>query len=99
MTPQPPSPGWIDWSTGYCIELPSARKKLSVYLLLPVGAFTPTPRARLAVACVRSEEHTSELQSRLHLVCRLLLEKKKNSHTSAMLHLSNHNTADYASRS
>src|SRR3989449_3407326 len=29
-------------------------------------------------ACVRSEEHTSELQSRLHLVCRLLLEKKKN---------------------
>src|SRR2546429_7377155 len=30
---------------------------------------------------LRSEEHTSELQSRLHLVCRLLLEKKKN-HTT-----------------
>src|SRR2546429_6678352 len=32
----------------------------------------------------RSEEHTSELQSRLHLVCRLLLEKKKkdNGHSS-----------------
>src|SRR2546429_4304708 len=29
----------------------------------------------------RSEEHTSELQSRLHLVCRLLLEKKKNLQT------------------
>src|SRR5256884_1494892 len=29
----------------------------------------------------RSEEHTSELQSRLHLVCRLLLEKKKNKTT------------------
>src|SRR5687768_18165737 len=28
----------------------------------------------------RSEEHTSELQSRLHLVCRLLLEKKKKDH-------------------
>src|SRR2546429_4548132 len=28
-------------------------------------------------SCHRSEEHTSELQSRLHLVCRLLLEKKK----------------------
>src|SRR2546422_7200610 len=28
-------------------------------------------------AALRSEEHTSELQSRLHLVCRLLLEKKK----------------------
>src|SRR2546429_6059903 len=31
--------------------------------------FPPSP--------LRSEEHTSELQSRLHLVCRLLLEKKK----------------------
>src|SRR2546429_7717695 len=30
----------------------------------------------------RSEEHTSELQSRLHLVCRLLLEKKKNKYCS-----------------
>src|SRR2546422_1643554 len=33
-------------------------------------------RTRFAVP-FRSEEHTSELQSRLHLVCRLLLEKKK----------------------
>src|SRR2546429_1874614 len=31
--------------------------------------------------CGRSEEHTSELQSRLHLVCRLLLEKKKKKHS------------------
>src|SRR2546429_4594921 len=30
------------------------------------------------ISLSRSEEHTSELQSRLHLVCRLLLEKKKN---------------------
>src|SRR2546422_6166759 len=30
------------------------------------------------IPCRRSEEHTSELQSRLYLVCRLLLEKKKN---------------------
>src|SRR5687768_17966510 len=35
---------------------------------------TPPPSAPTAR---RSEEHTSELQSRLHLVCRLLLEKKK----------------------
>src|SRR2546429_8418951 len=33
---------------------------------------------------VRSEEHTSELQSRLHLVCRLLLEKKKKKKLSSM---------------
>src|SRR3712207_6955908 len=32
----------------------------------------------VAVRVVRSEEHTSELQSRQYLVCRLLLEKKKN---------------------
>src|SRR2546422_8220850 len=33
----------------------------------------------------RSEEHTSELQSRLHLVCRLLLEKKKKNGIDAFL--------------
>src|SRR5689334_24546042 len=33
--------------------------------------------ARDALAVLRSEEHTSELQSQFHLVCRLLLEKKK----------------------
>src|SRR2546429_6665266 len=36
---------------------------------------------RLPDAERRSEEHTSELQSRLHLVCRLLLEKKNEQHT------------------
>src|SRR5438105_7230734 len=35
--------------------------------------------SQLAVSLVRSEEHTSELQSRVELVCRLLLEKKKRS--------------------
>src|SRR3712207_7782726 len=34
--------------------------------------------ARGVLAYIRSEEHTSELQSRQYLVCRLLLEKKKN---------------------
>src|SRR5687768_18287687 len=37
-------------------------------------------QARTSVGFERSEEHTSELQSRLHLVCRLLLEKKKKKH-------------------
>src|SRR2546422_4690769 len=40
-----------------------------------IVAQTRVSAPRLAT---RSEEHTSELQSRLHLVCRLLLEKKKN---------------------
>src|SRR5205809_5964644 len=35
---------------------------------------------------LRSEEHTSELQSRLHLVCRLLLEKKKDTLYTFLLH-------------
>src|SRR2546422_3391913 len=41
----------------------------------PSASSTNTPK--LAEGVERSEEHTSELQSRLHLVCRLLLEKKK----------------------
>src|SRR2546422_1737718 len=51
----------------------------------PVGSEAIPARAplrilrapRAALTAYRSEEHTSELQSRLHLVCRLLLEKKK----------------------
>src|SRR3712207_6865362 len=39
---------------------------------------SPTPRTR-------SEEHTSELQSRQYLVCRLLLEKKKHDHISTLV--------------
>src|SRR5256884_1027602 len=58
--------------------------------MYPLGSITnPEPIARclpitaLVFPCSpssRSEEHTSELQSRLHLVCRLLLEKKKQNH-------------------
>src|SRR2546429_7218164 len=42
-----------------------------------VVAFDQFVKDRPEVSRKRSEEHTSELQSRLHLVCRLLLEKKK----------------------
>src|SRR4051812_49735980 len=40
------------------------------------------PRARCLEGDRRSEEHTSELQSHVNLVCRLLLEKKKNTTTT-----------------
>src|SRR3989442_6085672 len=43
----------------------------------PPHRIWPTLVLRLTNAVIRSEEHTSELQSRPHLVCRLLLEKKK----------------------
>src|SRR5687768_17989812 len=42
-----------------------------------LGAGVPRSPGPAVAHAHRSEEHTSELQSRLHLVCRLLLEKKK----------------------
>src|SRR5687768_18086013 len=50
-----------------------------VATLIAIHRVSPTPRG------ARSEEHTSELQSRLHLVCRLLLEKKKKSNSESNL--------------
>src|SRR5262245_64025975 len=48
----------------------------------------PAPEQAVRAACrqraARSEEHTSELQSLRHLVCRLLLEKKKNKKKNTM---------------
>src|SRR2546429_7067477 len=49
-------------------------------LLAAHGVQAKAEPAQTAQRLGRSEEHTSELQSRLHLVCRLLLEKKKKSH-------------------
>src|SRR5699024_11651844 len=47
-------------------------------VLLASGMFD-SPET-IVPSVIRSEEHTSELQSRFDLVCRLLLEKKKNTH-------------------
>src|SRR3712207_7252960 len=53
---------------------------IAVALVYLCVILTPIPRASAQEPgrVVRSEEHTSELQSRQYLVCRLLLEKKKN---------------------
>src|SRR5256885_5956523 len=45
------------------------------------GRSSPCRRSAVSVGFTRSEEHTSELQSPCNLVCRLLLEKKKNNQT------------------
>src|SRR2546422_8515578 len=45
-----------------------------------VSSWGSAPRCAGRESVNRSEEHTSELQSRLHLVCRLLLEKKKKNY-------------------
>src|SRR5215510_2041523 len=63
---------------------------LSLHDALPIsgqGGFRPAGIGRTVLRCVaphglRSEEHTSELQSRGHIVCRLRLEKKKRSSAS-----------------
>src|SRR2546429_4939543 len=60
---------------------------------LAVGRHRPHGlRVHDAQPFLRSEEHTSELQSRLHLVCRLLLEKKKKTqkHKDSMHQLTHH---------
>src|SRR3712207_7216796 len=60
---------------------PSSRNSptLASVAVSPPSSFIP-----LANCAARSEEHTSELQSRQYLVCRLLLEKKKSTSLSAI---------------
>src|SRR5947209_12553661 len=57
----------------------ATRQRLAVYLGEPTATRVATSR-KLRPPPLRSEEHTSELQSRQYLVCRLLLEKKKKKH-------------------
>src|SRR2546422_4977762 len=57
--------------------VPPAFDKIVIIMAEPAPIFTIGHSNHSLDAFVRSEEHTSELQSRLHLVCRLLLEKKK----------------------
>src|SRR5258708_24312977 len=52
-------------------------RTMSGLLMVSVASTPPRPLALVAIGTKRSEEHTSELQSPDHLVCRLLLEKKK----------------------
>src|SRR3712207_6913252 len=60
---------------------PPSRARRATSRLSPARACTPpTPSQR------RSEEHTSELQSRQYLVCRLLLEKKKKKQYTTYIH-------------
>src|SRR5947209_14074702 len=60
-----------------------SRRELSRYR---GGAAAPHQELESAVHHLRSEEHTSELQSRQYLVCRLLLEKKKTNKNKNQVH-------------
>src|SRR5256885_11653115 len=65
------------------------------------GSFGEAAPPEGFTTCYRSEEHTSELQSPCNLVCRLLLEKKKNSKIFGLIpcHHSNQITPDLLSYS
>src|SRR5262245_64340589 len=71
-------------SPGHTDRAALCRRRISIRVLAQTG------RARGRRIEIRSEEHTSELQSLRHLVCRLLLEKKKHkkykSHTKRRQH-------------
>src|SRR2546426_5393435 len=66
------------WSTPSWIAISELATAISASLWAWMPSGTRTSRA--IAATIRSEEHTSELQSPCNLVCRLLLEKKKNAH-------------------
>src|SRR2546425_9211251 len=67
--------------------LRSRGKGLSVLSGVPTPCLTAYRSSpTIALISIRSEEHTSELQSLAYLVCRLLLEKKKKHHTQTTLY-------------
>src|SRR3989441_6564605 len=72
-----PRPHWEVGERARILDLPAAVKIAGARFALYVGAGARLERA-LANFFLRSEEHTSELQSLAYLVCRLLLEKKKD---------------------
>src|SRR6266498_4241598 len=75
MIPPPPRSTLFPYTTLFRSRFPLRVARLSWPRALAHLATNHRPDVHL-----RSEEHTSELQSRPHLVCRLLLEKKKNNH-------------------
>src|SRR3712207_1416704 len=72
--------GWgpgSEYFAGYVTEKSLSVDNLFVFLIIITKfAVPPASQQKVLLAGVRSEEHTSELQSRQYLVCRLLLEKK-----------------------
>src|SRR5256885_16811171 len=60
-----------------CEQIAGLRKRIVPDREMAIGPGNVSARDRIAVGEQRSEEHTSELQSPCNLVCRLLLEKKK----------------------
>src|SRR5256885_11347405 len=81
MIRRPPRSTLFPYTTLFRSLFEDERRSATVEALEPtsvVGVLGPDMRRLLNEHAERSEEHTSELQSPCNLVCRLLLEKKKN---------------------
>src|SRR2546422_2092145 len=75
MIRRPPRSTLFPYTTLFRSDVFAAADPVTMAKAVDAGRITEP--AETFATNVRSEEHTSELQSRLHLVCRLLLEKKK----------------------
>src|SRR5256886_11322838 len=64
-------------SLGYGLPRRAFLREMSLALILGVASMLAVGGLMSALGLLRSEEHTSELQSQSNIVCRLLLEKKK----------------------
>src|SRR5207302_11291029 len=77
---RPPKSTLFPYTTLFRSRASCRRSRTSPRRAMSSAASSPSPsrtRTSRRTRCSRSEEHTSELQSRENLVCRLLLEKKK----------------------
>src|SRR3989442_9905237 len=78
MIRRPPRSTLFPYTTLFRSSIPAASSSVRRASPLRRSRWPGIRRSRRPRASERSEEHTSELQSRPHLVCRLLLEKKKD---------------------
>src|SRR5207237_9914714 len=79
--PRPPRSTLFPYTTLFRSSTCPSRGTRRLRVLAGAGYFDSGERCTRASRSARSEEHTSELQSHLNLVCRLLLEKKKKTNT------------------
>src|SRR2546429_3782140 len=78
MIRRPPRSTLFPYTTLFRSNSPPTAFTIRAQAMLDCASFIGSARQKRRMPLrARSEEHTSELQSRLHLVCRLLLEKKK----------------------
>src|SRR2546428_10315143 len=88
MIRRPPRSTLFPYTTLFRSQGFSNHSSPSQVFVEPTGYSSPVFLTVDGNGIIRSEEHTSELQSRSDLVCRLLLEKKKNKRT--LCHTRNH---------